>query len=335
VPIRPAHVFPEGLGGRLATTTTVCNDCNNSFSNIEGQVCLRLAPMGAFAGARRGDRKRVSTEIEFQGSNWRLENGRMDELAGAPREKGRIHPLPARREDQVATVARALRQRKLPAEAMLDGRFNQEEEPDVAPVEPMQTEPVEHGFNWGDGVSKRVMIKIAIELLAHFDPDAARLPELERARRFARYDEGHDMDFRAGPDTETTGANMPHVDALWFHGIDVWTSGRKLNYRITLFSHIHWVGPLTECWPGPAISASYTFDVTDPAKQTVASEPRDGATLVNKSHRVRARENEEAIARVEKTNFENAKRITVRAPKPSFEDLYPDVKALLEKSRKG
>jgi len=31
VPTRPAHVFPEGLGGRLATTTTVCNDCNNAF----------------------------------------------------------------------------------------------------------------------------------------------------------------------------------------------------------------------------------------------------------------------------------------------------------------
>ncbi len=215
VQTKPAHVFPEGLGGRLATTTTVCDDCNNSFSNIEGQVCLRLAAMGAFAGARRGDRKYVSTEIEFQGSKWRLENGRMDEMAKPPREKGRINPLPARREDQVATVARALKSRGLPAEAMLDGRFTQEEEPDVPPVEPLQTEPVEHGFNWGDRISKRVMIKIAIELLAYFDPDAARSPELDRARRFARYDDGSEMDFRAGPDIETLGAGIPRVEATW------------------------------------------------------------------------------------------------------------------------
>lgn len=334
VQTKPAHVFPEGLGGRLATTTTVCDDCNNSFSNIEGQVCLRLAAMGAFAGARRGDRKYVATEIEFQGSKWRLENGRMDEMAKPPREKGRVNPPPARREDQIATVARALRTRGLPPEAMLDGRFTQEEEPDVPAIEPVQTEPVEHGFNWGDGISKRVMIKIAIELLAYFDAEVARSPPFERARRFARYDDGNEMDFRAGPDSETSGAGLPHVVATWFHGMDVWTSGRKLNYGLTLFSHIRWVGTLTENWTGPAISASYTFDVTSPGQQTLACEPRDGATLVNKSHRVRMREHGEAVALVEKTNLDNAQRITFRAPKPDFEDLYPDVKAMMEKRRK-
>jgi hypothetical protein len=124
---------------------------------------------------------------------------------------------------------------------------------------------------------------------------------------------------------------MPHVDALRFHGIDVWTSGRKLPYRLTLFSEIRWVGTLTECWDGLPFSASYTFDVTDPAKLTITSEARDGATLVNKSYRVRARENEDAMARIEATNFENAERRSMRIPKPDFKDLYPDVKALMEK----
>jgi HNH endonuclease len=331
VPTRPAHVFPEGLGGRLTTTTTVCDDCNNSFSNIEGQVCVRLAQTGAFAGARRGDRKHVSAELEFQGSKWRVENGRMDELAKPPRDKGRVHPMPARREDQVATVAKALRQRGLPPVAMLDGRFNLEQESDVPPVEPMQKEPIDGRLYWGDRVSKRVMIKVAIELVAYFHAEAARSPAIERCRRFARYDEGREMDFRAGPDTETSGANMPHVDALRFHGIDVWTSGRKLHYRITLFSVIRWVGTLTECWDGLAFSASYTFDVTDPAKLTITSEACDGATLVNKSYRVRARENEDAMARIKATNFANAERRSMRAPKPDFKDLYPDVKALMDR----
>jgi hypothetical protein len=81
---------------------------------------------------------------------------------------------------------------------MLDGRFNLEQEPDVSPVDPEQVEPVEGTLLWGDRNTKRVMMKIAIELLAHLEPDAARSGELERARRFARYDEGHEMDFRAG-----------------------------------------------------------------------------------------------------------------------------------------
>jgi hypothetical protein len=59
VPTRPAHVFPNGAGGRLTTTTTVCNECNNSTSGIEGDFCLGLAQAGALVGARRGDRKPI------------------------------------------------------------------------------------------------------------------------------------------------------------------------------------------------------------------------------------------------------------------------------------
>lgn len=217
---------------------------------------------------------------------------------------------------------------------MLDGRFTLEAEPDIPPVEPLQPEPVEHGITWGDGISKRVMIKIAIELLAYFDADAARSSALSRARRFARYDDGRETDFRAGVDGETSGAGLPHVEAMWFHGMDVWTSGGKLNYRMTLFSHVRWVGTLTESWTGAVISASYTFDITSPGRWTCTRELRDGAALVGKSRRVRMREHGEALALVEKANFDNAQRIMCRAPKPDFQDLYPDVKSLMEKRSK-
>lgn len=332
VPTKPAHVFPEALGGRLKSTTTVCDECNNSFSDIEGEVCRRLAGMGALVGARRGDRTHVSTVVEHDGSKWRTEDGRMYELAGPPRDKGRIIPLPARYEDQVATIGAALCSRHLPPEAMLDGRFAIEPEAEALPVEPQQQrEPVECNVDWGDAVSKRVMIKIAVELLAYFDSEAARLPEVERARRFARYGDGHEMDFRVGPDTTTNGAGISHVDALWFHGMDVWSSGRKLNYRLVLFSHICLVGTITGNWTGPTISASYTFDFTDPSKQAHAREFRDGATLVNKSRRVRDKENQDAIDEVAKKNFETAIGKRVRAPEPSVEELYPHVKAWMAK----
>jgi hypothetical protein len=328
---RPAHIFPEGLGGRLAATTTVCDECNNSFSDIEGDACVRLATMGAFRGARRGDRRYIKAVVEYQGSRFRVENSRMDESAKPPRNKGREWPMPARREDQIVTCANALRAMRLPPEAMLDGRFTLQQDGDVPPVEPEQAEPVEDVFNWGDRDTKRLMIKIAIELLAYFDSDAARSSEIDRIRRFARDDEGHDMDFPAGPDVETSGAGLPTVEAAWVHGIEIWTSGRKLNYRLTLFSYIRWVGTLTDGWSGPPLSASYTFDVTAPAEYMVISEARDGATLVRKSRRVRKREHDLAAAAVEAKNFETAERRTGRAPKPSFEELYPDVKALMEK----
>jgi hypothetical protein len=55
------------------------------------------------------------------------------------------------RRDQVATVAKALRQRGLPPpEAMLDGRFNLEQEPEVPPVDPMQEKPIDDRLYWGN-----------------------------------------------------------------------------------------------------------------------------------------------------------------------------------------
>lgn len=51
----------------------------------------------------------------------------------------------------------------------------------------------------------------------------------------------------------------------------------------------------------------------------LACESRDSATLVTKSHRMR--EPEEAIALVEKTNFDHALWITFRVPKPDFKSL--------------
>jgi hypothetical protein len=286
-------------------------------------------------GARRGNRKSIATTIEHEGSRWRVANGRMDELAAAPRENGRIVPMPAGREDQIRTIAAALRARKLPAEAMLDGRFVFERDTQAdLPIDEYQADPVHQTLLWGDRITKRLMIKIALELLAYYDADAARSEDVAAPRRFARYDEGDESDFRTGPDNETPGAKLQHVDALYFHGIEIWTAGGKLNYLMTLLSEMRWAGILIKSWKGGPFRASYTFDAIDPGKKLVVHDAADGAALVNKSYRVRVRELQDATARFTATNGEHAARQKMRAPAPDPTDLYPDVLEAMNKTKK-
>src|SRR5262249_10727580 len=140
---------------------------------------------------------------------------------------------------------------------------------------------------WGDRITKRVMTKVALKLLAYFCPNDVCQPELEAARRFARYDDGDESDFRAGFDGFTDGAGLPHVEEPLFHGIDIWTHHHKFHYRMTLFGEVRFVGTLTTAWSGLPVSAGYTFDIRNPATHTLDYQPRDGAALVNKTRRVR------------------------------------------------
>lgn len=320
--IRPAHIVPDGMGGRLTSTSTVCNECNNSFCGIEGVACRRLAAQSAMLGGLRGDREPITATVELNGVRYRAAGGRVDELAPPPMDRGTVWPMPARREDQVGRIVAALRARRLPAEAMLDGRFILEPAGEVPSQPDLQAAPVESSFIWGDRVTKRVMTKIAVELLAHLRGDEARRPELNAARRFARYDDG---ELRAGVDTSTEGARLPLVSAPFVHGIDVWSSGAFLNYRMILYTEVRFAGLLTDAWQGPRIRCGYSFDIRDPATRLVAVEDGDGPPLVNKSRRVRERELEVALARVEALNFATAERRMIRAAAPNAEDLYPDV----------
>ena len=320
--IRPAHVVPEGMGGRLTSTTTVCNDCNNSFCGIEGDACRRLAAQSAMLGGLRGDREPITATVELNGVRYRAAGGRIDELAPPPMDRGTVWPMPARREDQVGRIVSALRARRLPPEALLDGRFILKPAGAVPSLADVQTVPVESSFIWGDRVTKRVMTKVAVEFLAHLRGDEARRPELYAARRFARYDDG---ELQAGVDTSTGGARLPLVSAPFVHGIDVWSSGTFLNYRMILYTEVRFAGSLTNSWQGTRIRCGYSFDIREPSTRRVDVQDGDGPPLVNKSRRVRERELEVALARVEALNFATAERRTMRAPAPSAEDLYPDV----------
>jgi hypothetical protein len=319
------------MGGRLISTTTVCNDCNHSFSTIEGDACRRIAPLGALAGARRGDKKPVTAFIHSDGATHRVEGARMHELAPAPRDRGREYPMPARRDDQVCTIAKALRNLGLPPEAMLDGRFVFEEDEHAHPVPGIQTEPVHISLIWYDRIANRVMTKIAVELLARFDVELAKKPELESARIFARYDKG---DARSGIDTETAASGLGQVNAPRIHGMELWTAGYSLHYRMTLFSELRYIGTLTNSWSAGPFKGIYTFDILDPTKMLIISSRSDGATLVNKSRRVRNQELEIASQRFRETSMRLSERRLMRAPKPDLKDLYPDVVQKMENKSK-
>lgn len=324
--IRPAHAIPKGLGGRLTSTTTVCNDCNNSFSGIEGTSCARLAKQSALIGALRGDRSPISATIEFEGSKYRAALGRMVQLAPPPTDDGHVWSLPATRADQIRVVVEALTSQKLPPEAILDGRFRMRHSEEPSPPA-QQADPINLSLTWCDHETKRVMAKSAIELLAIFDGAAARRSELEAARRFARYAEGDPF---AGFDSTTEAARLPLSNGAYIHGVDVWTADTTLNYRMILFTYLRFVGTLTDRWHGKPIRCSYSFDIQDPATRSVECADGDGSSLVNKTRRVRDRELAEALDKLSELNISTTARRRTRAPAPSFEDLYPDVEAAMK-----
>lgn len=185
-----AHVVPNSLGGRLASFEICCASCNNSFTSIESECAARLAAPGATLGARKGDGKAISATIHVDGAKFRASGSAMHEEAPPPSENGRVWALPAELESQISWLAVALRQHKLPPEALLDGTLRIVDAP-PEPDPPGLTNPdagVGIEMSWGDPLTKRLMVKCACELLAHAKPDLARAAELRATRRHPRAD---------------------------------------------------------------------------------------------------------------------------------------------------
>jgi hypothetical protein len=326
----PAHVVPEGMGGRLASSTSVCRTCNNDFSETEGKACLRIAPFMALAGARRGDGPFVRAKrIEHEGKVYDAAGGRMTARPKPPENRGRHLHLPTREEDFGRVTSDWLDQLGLPPEALLDGRARIQT-PEPLPDDDRPVEPITLTFRWDGDDEKRVMTKAAIELMAYFDAPLACRNELTSAKRFARDGEGF---IPCWVDTETSGACLPRVNALWIHGIEIWTAGTKLNYRWTLFTELHVVATLTDQWHGGPFRASYTFDILAPGTRTQLHEFKDGAALVNKSDRVHSTEFTAAMKRMEATSIATSAMKRTRTPVTDALDLHRKVLAFRAKRR--
>jgi len=321
-----AHAFPDGLGGRLLSDAICCHPCNTSFTSIESPCIVGLAPLGAMAKARRGDGTPIVATFEHEGRRFRVADGGMFEEAPPPTENGRKWALPASENRQVTLVMTMLRQRRLPPEAIIDGR---------CPIVDGPSEPDPHGLTnpeagvptnmeWGYPAAKRLQFKIACDLLAHSRPDVARSDTLRPAWAYARHGVG---DFHVPFDSSTEGSRLDEVASPYRHVIDVWTHGRSLHARLGLFTELRFVGTLTSTWDGPSLRISYSFNCLDPADLRIEHGDGDGDFVVRKSPRVAHEELLEASSRLSAT----MKRLTTdirayRAEALGVDDLYRRIK---------
>ena len=246
-----AHVFPDALGGRLQSDKICCHPCNNSFSAVESTCAAILAPVGAMMKARRGDGRPVEAEFEHDGRLFRAGDGGMFEEAPPPTDRGRRWELPASDDRQVSMAVTILRQRRLPPEALIDGRVQIiDGGPEPAPLGLTNPQAgVTTNMEWGFPAASRLQLKIACDLLAHSRPDLARTHSLGAAARFARHGLG---DFRVSFDSSTEGSRLPEVQAPYRHMIEVWTRRGCVHVRLGLFTELRFVSTLTTDWNGPS-----------------------------------------------------------------------------------
>jgi hypothetical protein len=272
-----AHVFPGGLGGRLKSAKYCCTQCNHDVSVVESELCDRLRQPSALVGGFDRRNKPVSAVVDFAGRPWQATRGRLMAKAPPPRREGNslIVPLAADVEEQVRVIASILRSRGWPPEALIDGRFTfVPGEPDPPPVDA----PLETTFKLGDEITKRAIVKIAVELVGYFDVSLGRHPALSETRRFVKF--GTDVPFMK---LETEG----DASGLWSecnrnwnavpfkHAVEAWTFAGSLHYRVTLFSGLRFGGLLGTGTAHP-FAALYVFDVRKPAHSDALCRRRDG-----------------------------------------------------------
>lgn|GEM_PF-5624640 len=321
-----AHVFADALGGKLCSPEVCCASCNNSFTGVESRCVNALAVVGALLGARKGDGTPIEASFEHEGRRFRARAGSMLEEAPPPTDKGRRWPLPADGRKQVDQVIRALRERKLPPEALNDGRMSLADAADDEEPEGLRdaNAGVSTPMEWGFAEAKRMQIKIACELLAHSRADVARNESLREACAYARNGRG---DWHVPFDSSTSGSGLPEVAAPYRHAVDVWTNNRCLHSRLTLFTELRFVATLTSAWEGPSLQLSYSFDCRDPAEICVEHGNQDGAMLIRKSARVSHSELLEASARLSETmKMLTPNPIAYRAESLSQGEFYRQVK---------
>jgi hypothetical protein len=326
-----AHVFTHALGGRLVSDKICCKGCNHSFTAIEAPCVETLAPVGGMLDARKGDGTAIETNFEHEGRLFRARDGGMFEEAPAPSDRGRRWALPADEGRQVDVMIQMLRQRRLPPEALRDGRVKIVDAP--AEDEPTELRDPNAGVStpmeWGRPASKRMHVKIACDLLAYVDADLARRNSLGSARGYARHGTG---DLHIPADSDTEGSGLPEIDAPYRHVIDVWTNRRSLHARLGLFTELRFATTLTNEWDGPPFRISYSFDCRDPARLLLERGEGDGDIVVRKSDRVARAQLLEASARLSATmKTLTPNPVAYRAEALTDDEFYRRVKDRFER----
>src|SRR5712664_4165342 len=279
-----AHVIPQCLGGRLWSTTTCFNDCNNAISPVENELCKALREPSAALGARDAENQPIRADIKADDKTYDYAAGLGNERLPPPDyEKGElVFPLPGDPDEVAGVIAYQLWRNCLTPAALDTGTMR---------IEPDQTfhiwpHPPERRMLYsrlelGTTAHMRVMMKMALELLAYVRPDDARRWDVLRpARRYVREAEG-DGTLPARFEALSDGAGIFRPDELphLAHAVEVWTHRQNLHYRVTFFGGLHVTSPLSTRWTGPAFSIGHALDPQQPGRYVTKSTESDGPAL--------------------------------------------------------
>jgi hypothetical protein len=262
---REAHVLAKFFSGRMAGKRTECSACNEFFAPMEEALGEALRPVSGTLGAVTGDRVKIFAELQHpEEGPTRLWRGLAETKLPAPvlttREDGkrvRYMKLPRDDESRAKIIASGLFDDGKTVEDLDAGRAELIFEPwsNTTRVVDMG----EFSFKLGGREQARVFTKMAVSLLGHVYPSAARSTYLEDARQYARYDKAP-IEWRA--DTSSQGSELvdPARAARFAHGVEVWTCRGQLLAMVRFFGQLRFTAVLAGRWPRASVGAAYLVD---------------------------------------------------------------------------
>jgi len=123
------------------------------------------------------------------------------------------------------------------------------------------------GLELGTDAHMRVVVKMALELLAYLRPDDARRWDVLRAARLYVRDGIDDGTLPARFDALWDGAGLFGANEVpqLAHAVVVWTYRKNLHYRVTFFGGLHVTGSLSTAWLSRAryraLNSSFSLSV--------------------------------------------------------------------------
>ena len=279
-----AHVVPQCLGGRLWSTTICCSDCNNAISLLENDLCKALRAPSAALRARDAENQPIRVEMAADGKTYDYADGLGSQRLPGPKYEGGelTFPLPGDSDELADVIAHQLWRNHLTPAALDIGTIRIE--PDrtfhIKP-HPPERKMLFSRLELGTDAHMRVVVKMALELLAYLRPDDARRWDVLRPARLYVRDGVDDGTLPARFDALSDGAGLFGANEVpqLAHAVEVWTYRKNLHYRVTFFGGLHVTGSLSTHWNGPAFSIGHALDPQQPARNVTKNSEYDGRAL--------------------------------------------------------
>jgi HNH endonuclease len=175
------HLLPAAIGGRRQQTGILCHECNARFSKLDEALSRQLAFFGYLIGMR-ADRRPLPRE--GKGRDPRLKRHYRIDTDGGLRlmtPEVSIQPTP--------TGGAFIRALGSEADILKIARTFRSAEPDDGhSTAEMDYVPIEmrHRIPYRSKALRRATARIALNYLAHFEPDLARAESLLTVKRFIR-----------------------------------------------------------------------------------------------------------------------------------------------------